>query len=270
MMGVGMLLAEDLRAIDLVFSGELGRCEGPKREYFSLLARELHNPAHQLFRLYEETGNVLPWPWVRDHRAPVPASRPEIMETVGRLVGACIMAEVLFPLPLACTFLQAVLRGPPPALADLGTIDPQLQRNMQWLLDNPVAADLGISASIQVPAAHGLKTIALSADMDPETPITDENKERYVALMVEAHLSRAIAADIDSFRRGFEHEVSGSEPADVRCRRASARLSAQTSCACCFAASSASMLTIGSSTRHTLTAAPMSRSSGGSGRSSAA
>ena len=57
---------------------------------------------------------------------------------------------------------------------------------------------------------EGLETVDLEAE-GADTPVTDDNKQRYVNLYVRHLLETSIQRQIDAFQRGFKREATKAE-----------------------------------------------------------
>uniref|UniRef100_A0A0G4FMN8 HECT domain-containing protein n=1 Tax=Chromera velia CCMP2878 TaxID=1169474 RepID=A0A0G4FMN8_9ALVE len=187
------------RPLKVKFEGEEGIDEGGvKREFFSILIRELLNPNFGMFSYNEDTrihwfnGNSL-------------ETKREFV-LVGALLGLAIYNDVLLEL----SFPQAVykkLQGEALDLSDLALVFPEESRSFQSLLQQPQGEEFD--------AAFGEMTFEVdyefygerrSQELCPggaERKLTWESRQEYVRLYTKWLLEDSVKDQFEPFKEGF-------------------------------------------------------------------
>jgi len=95
------------------------------------------------------------------------------------------------------------LLGKKPDFNDLESVDPQLYKNFKWLLENEVTEDYGLTFSRDEEDCFGVKqTIELKED-GANIPVTDENKQEYIDLLIEHSINSGVEEQLKAFRNGL-------------------------------------------------------------------
>ncbi|GAA6058525.1 hypothetical protein JCM10212_006964 [Sporobolomyces blumeae] len=190
------------KTIRIKFTDEEGiDAGGLRKEWFLLLCRQLFDPQFAMFRACPDSN--LCW------------FNPGAFETedywlLGTVVGLAVyhMATLDVPLPLAA---YKKLRGETVTLSDLAQFEPVLARSLQQLLDyaGGDVEDVFCRTFVGTYEAWGDVIEVELCDGGREIPVTNENREEYVRLLVEFLLNTSIAAQFEPFFDGFNQVCSG-------------------------------------------------------------
>ena len=120
---------------------------------------------------------------------------------VGRVVGIAVFhghyLDGGFTVPLYKQML-----GMKNTLDDLESVDPELYRGLQWLLDNDITDVVFQNFTVEHQSFDQLTKYALKEDGD-SIPVNEENKAEYVKLYVDYRLYNAVEPQLKSFFQGF-------------------------------------------------------------------
>lgn len=190
------------RPLKVQFIGEQGVDEGGvQKEFFQLLMRDMFDPDYGMFKLDEDTRMY----WFRASQIDMSME----FELVGTMIGLAIynshLLEFSFPM---LTYRK--LKGHKPTLQDLKDVHPTIYHSLQKLLAQDGAAQLGLVFQVEQEAdfGEGLETVDLEAE-GANTPVTDDNKHRYVDQYVRHLLDTSIQRQFDAFQRGFKRLCGG-------------------------------------------------------------
>lgn len=185
--------------IKIIFGNEVGSdAGGLKREWFTLLAREIFNPNYGLFISSETDQNVF---------RPNPVSQTNLghldyFRFVGQIIGKAISESI----PINCHFTRSLYKailGRPYTLYDLEEIDSRLNGSLFWMAGNSVD-DAGLGTGFTL----GEEYLGSHSDIDlkpngADIPVTDANKFEYINLAVQYKLYGSCADQIEAFLQGF-------------------------------------------------------------------
>lgn len=126
---------------------------------------------------------------------------------LGRLLGKAVFDGVLVNIPLARFFLLKML-GQFNYPIDLGSLDPQLYKNMKFLKNYPPGSveDLGLNFTVASNAFGAVKEIELIKN-GRNIPITAENRIEYIHRVANYRMNTQIKRQSDAFIRGFADVV---------------------------------------------------------------
>ena len=184
--------------IHVRFLGEEGYdAGGVRRDWFTCLTKELFNQNYALF---------MATPGGRSHQ-PNPASyvNPDhipYFTFAGRIIARALVEGVNLDAHLTTAFCKHILQLPL-SLRDLETVDESLHQSLKWILDNefdPEDLDMHFTVDNEYMGRH--ETIDLKPN-GSNILVTNQNKEEYVALIVEQRLKKLISAQINAFCAGF-------------------------------------------------------------------
>lgn len=124
------------------------------------------------------------------------------IEFVGLMVGKAVWEGILLELPLAPFFLKK-FRGAQPDVDDLPSLDPEMAKNLQYLIENPTSLpELGLTFSITETIQGMLRDIELVPGGSSIT-VTTGNVAHFLHRVANFKLNEQIKAPCDSFLRGF-------------------------------------------------------------------
>ncbi|RZC35721.1 E3 ubiquitin-protein ligase HERC4, partial [Asbolus verrucosus] len=182
--------AEDLKKpLKVKFCGEEAEdAGGVRKEFFLLLLREILDPKYGMFKEYEETRAV----W--------------FSETSFEEEPVYFLIDLPFPLALYKKLLNE-----PVGLADLKALSPTLANSLQSLLDYK-EADLQDVFSLCFEITRDDFGESRVVELKPNgsnIPITQDNKEEYVALYVDYIFNTSIKKQYMAFHDGFMKVCGG-------------------------------------------------------------
>jgi E3 ubiquitin-protein ligase HUWE1 len=182
------------------YIGERGIDEGGlRRELYDILSHELFGPERGLFKASANGASLQPNPdsfAIPDHL--------KLFEFAGIITGKAMGDEM----PLDVTFTKSFLKhllDKPVSVGDLGDIDAELTKNLQWILDNDFD-DLGMTFTYETKILGQTVYKELQAGgADLEVDIF--NKKDYVKKVCEAIMTKEIEPQIAAFIKGFRYMV---------------------------------------------------------------
>jgi len=185
--------------LQIKFIGEEGLDYGGlKREFFFLLSHEMFNPDYSLFQYSHENSYTL-------KINPQSGINPEHLyyfKFIGRVVGMAIFHDQFLDISFTVPLYKGLLNKKP-NFSDLESDDPTLYKNFKWLLENNVTEDMGFVFAKDEEDCFGVKqTIELKPD-GANIPVTDENKQEYINLMIEHSINAGVEEQLKVFRNGL-------------------------------------------------------------------
>ena len=97
---------------------------------------------------------------------------------IGRIVGMAIFHRRFLDIYITSSFYKTIVQRKI-ALSDLGNIDAELYRVMEWMLENDITDIIEETFSLQEEWFGELVTIELKPG-GVDIPVTEENKQEYV------------------------------------------------------------------------------------------
>ena len=171
---------------------------GPSRELFFLLSRELFHPRHGLFE-YAGTDShrvqISPMSKFVDHHL-------RWMELCGRILGLALVHRCL----LDCFFTRPfykMLAQIPLDLEDLREMDPQIFHSLGWLRRNRITDDLDLNFCVTEELAGQITEREL-VPRGKSLPVTEQNKEKFVGLMLRWRVERGVQQQSEALLRGLQ------------------------------------------------------------------
>lgn len=124
------------------------------------------------------------------------------IEFVGLMVGKAVWEGILLELPLAPFFLKK-FRGAQPDVDDLPSLDPEMAKNLQYLIENPTSiSELGLTFSITETIQGTPRDIELVPG-GSSIVVTTANVAHFLHRVANFKLNEQIKAPCDYFLRGF-------------------------------------------------------------------
>lgn len=184
--------------LNVKFHGEEGvDAGGVTREWYSVLAQSIFNPGYCLFE-----------PCAADQLTYQPSQRswvnPEHMgffRFIGKMIGKAIYDGRLLDAYFSRAFYKQML-GRKVDIRDLESVDPEYHKSLVWMLENDITGIIDLDFSLEVEEFGAKKVIDLKPN-GSEIPVTEENKQEYVTLVVEHRLDSAIKDQVKAFLDGF-------------------------------------------------------------------
>ncbi|KAJ9519970.1 hypothetical protein QJQ45_014702 [Haematococcus lacustris] len=185
------------------FIGEDGiDAGGVKKEFFQILVAELLNPDYGLLQVQE--SNTF---WF----CPSALETPDRYLLLGLVLGLAVYNRVLldFALPLVA---YKKLLGQPVDLRDLEDMQPTVGRSLRQLLafEGPGSVEDTFCLSWVVSEeAWGVRREVELVPGGADIPVTEGNREQYVAALVDYHLNSSVAWQYEAFSHGFRMLCDG-------------------------------------------------------------
>ncbi|KAF9962648.1 hypothetical protein BGZ65_008655 [Modicella reniformis] len=185
------------------FEGEDGLDYGGlSREFFFLLSHEMFNPFYCLFEYSAHDNYTLQ---INPHSS-INSEHLNYFKFIGRVVGLAIFHRRLLDAFFIVSFYKMILKKKV-TLADLESVDADVYRNMNWLLEDDSAAEiLDTTFSTNDERFGEIVTIDLKEN-GRDIAVTEENKKEYVELMTEWRISRRVEEQFKAFAEGFHQLI---------------------------------------------------------------
>lgn len=191
------------KPLKVKFIGEEGIDEGGvQKEFFQILIRQLLDPAFGMFTEDEDTRTL----WFNSDSL---ESTMEF-ELIGILLGVAIYNSVILDVHFP-HIVYKKLMGCPLDLEDIELALPSLGNGLRQLLefDGNVEDVFQRNFEYSYEIFGEVKTVELKSG-GSGIPVTNANREEYVALYVEYIMNRSVSRQYDAFHRGF-HQVCNGE-----------------------------------------------------------
>ena len=183
--------------LNIRFHGEEGvDAGGVTREWFASLSRQMFDPNYALFN-----------PVASDRTTFHPNPLSEVNEQhltffkfIGRIIGKALYEGRV----LDCHFSRAVYKrilGKPVSLKDMETLDLDYYKSLCWILENDITDVTFETFSLDVDRFGETQVIDLIPN-GRDIPVTEENKQEYVRLVVEQRLTKSVEEQLEHFLTG--------------------------------------------------------------------
>ncbi|KAG0272828.1 hypothetical protein BGZ95_011388 [Linnemannia exigua] len=185
------------------FEGEDGLDYGGlSREFFFLLSHEMFNPFYCLFEYSAHDNYTLQ---INPH-SNINSEHLNYFKFIGRVVGLAIFHRRLLDAFFIVSFYKMILKKKV-TLADLESVDADVYRNLNWLLDDESGAEtLDTTFSTNDERFGEIVTIDLK-EGGRDIVVTEENKKEYVDLMTEWRITRRVEEQFKAFAEGFHQLI---------------------------------------------------------------
>ncbi|TRM60509.1 hypothetical protein BD626DRAFT_571583 [Schizophyllum amplum] len=186
------------RRLMINFDGEDGLdYGGVSREWFFLISHEIFNPSYGLFEYSAHDNYTL-------QINPASGINPDHLSYF-KFIGRCLGLTVFHRRFLDAYFVPSIYKmilGKHMTLADLESIDADLHRSLNWMLENDITDVLEEMFSMTEERFGELVTIELKPGGE-QVEVTEVNKKEYVDLVVEYRISRRVKEQFDAFMEGL-------------------------------------------------------------------
>lgn len=175
---------------------------GVSREWYQVLSRQMFNPDYALFTPVASdrtTFHPNRTSWVNPEHL-------SFFKFIGRIIGKAIFDYKL----LDCHFSRAVYKkilGKAVSIKDMETLDLDYYKSLVWMLENDITDIITETLSIEAEDYGEQKII----DLKPggrDIPVTEENKQEYVQLVVDYRLLKSVQDQMEHFLQGFHDIIS--------------------------------------------------------------
>lgn len=187
--------------LEVNFKGEAGiDAGGVTREWYQVLSRQMFNPDYALFTAVASDETTF-------HPNRTSYINPEhlsFFKFIGKIIGKAIFDGCF----LDCHFSRAVYKkilDRPVSLKDMENLDLEYFKSLMWMLENDITDIITEDFSVETDDYGEHKIIDLIPD-GRNIPVTEENKQEYVRLVVEYRLQTSVSEQMSNFIAGF-HEI---------------------------------------------------------------
>ncbi|KAG7395958.1 putative E3 ubiquitin-protein ligase HTD2 [Phytophthora boehmeriae] len=191
------------KPLKVKFVGEEGIDEGGvQKEFFQILIRQLLDPAYGMFTYDEETRTL----WFNSDSLEATME----YELIGTLLGLAIYNSVILDVSFPHIVYKKIM-GCSLGLGDLEVALPELGRGLRQMLNfqGNIEEVYQRNFEYSYEVFGEVKTVELKPG-GSSTPVTNENREEYVALYVDYVLNTSVARQYSAFHHGF-HQVCNRE-----------------------------------------------------------
>ena len=183
--------------LSIRFHGEEGvDAGGVTREWFQVLSRQMFNPDYALFTPVAADRTTF-------HPNRLSAVNPEhfmFFKFIGRIIGKALYEGRV----LDCHFSRAVYKRilrKPLSVKDMETLDLDYYKSLVWMLENDITDIITETFSVETEAFGQTEIIDLKAN-GRNIPVTEQNKQEYVRLVVEYRLTGSVQEQLEHFLSG--------------------------------------------------------------------
>ncbi|ORX40510.1 hypothetical protein BD324DRAFT_596040 [Kockovaella imperatae] len=170
---------------------------GVSREWFTVLAQQIFDPNFALFE-----------PCAADQQTYQPNKHSGVHDLhlayfkfVGRVIGKAVYDGRLLDAYFNRAFYKQIL-GRSVDMRDLESIDPEYHKSLQWMMDNDITGIIDQEFTIEDDQFGEKKQVELKGG-GASIPVTEENKEEYIRLVVSYRLHNSIKDQLKAFLEGF-------------------------------------------------------------------
>ena len=194
--------------LNIRFHGEEGvDAGGVSREWFQVLARQMFDPNYVLFIPVSSDRTTF-------HPNKLSGVNDEhlmFFKFIGRIIGKALYEGRL----LDCFFSRAVYKrilGKSVSVKDMESFDPDYYKSLCWMLENDITDIITETFSVE-DDEFGVTSIVDLVPNGRDIPVTEENKQDYVRLVVEHKLLASVKDQMENFLKGrFFSSSADSQP----------------------------------------------------------
>lgn len=183
--------------LSIRFHGEEGvDAGGVTREWFQVLSRQMFNADYALFTPVASDRTTF-------HPNRLSSVNPEhfmFFKFIGRVIGKALYEGRV----LDCHFSRAVYKrilGKTVSIKDMETLDLDYYKSLVWMLENDITDIITENFSVETEAFGETQIIDL-IENGRNIPVTEENKQEYVQLVIEYRLTGSVREQLENFLKG--------------------------------------------------------------------
>ena len=181
------------------FEGEEGiDAGGVKREWLTLLSKEMFNPNYMLFTLAKNGTTYTP----NSDSGKYNSDHLRHFEFIGRIIAKAIYDGIMIDCYFTRSFYK-IISNTPLTYHDMEDYDPEFYNSLKWLLENDIT---GMDVFLTYSYAHdnlGQIEVIDLIENGRNIEVNEENKFDYVQKLCYAKLFDTIKPQIESFLKGF-------------------------------------------------------------------
>lgn len=184
--------------LSIRFTGEEGvDAGGVTREWFQVMSRQMFNPDYALFI-----------PVASDRTTFHPNKLSKVNEEhlmffkfIGRIIGKALYEGRA----LDCHFSRAVYKrilGKTVSIKDMETLDLDYYKSLLWMLENDITDIITETFSVETDDFGVVEVVDL-IENGRNVPVSEENKQEYVQLVIEYRLTGSVQTQLEKFLEGM-------------------------------------------------------------------
>lgn len=183
--------------LSIRFVGEEGvDAGGVTREWFQVLSRQMFNADYALFiPVASDRTTFHP-----NKLSKVNEEHLHFFKFIGRIIGKALYEGRA----LDCHFSRAVYKrilGKTVSIKDMETLDLDYYKSLLWMLENDITEIITETFSVEIDD-FGVTQIVELVENGRNIPVTEENKQEYVQLIVEYRLTGSVQDQLEQFLKG--------------------------------------------------------------------
>ena len=191
--------------LSIRFHGEEGvDAGGVTREWFQVMSRQMFDANYALFvPVASDRTTFHP-----NKLSGVNQEHLTFFKFIGRVIGKALYEGRA----LDCHFSRAVYKrilGKPVSIKDMETLDLDYYKSLLWMLENDITDIITETFSIEVDE-FGVTKIVDLIENGRNVPVTEENKQEYVQLVVEYRLTGSVKLQLEEFLKGMHGQTIAS------------------------------------------------------------
>ena len=191
---------EDIRGkLTIHFEGEEAiDAGGVKREWLTLLSKEMFNPNYMLFTLAKNGTTYTP----NSDSGKFNTDHLKHFEFIGRIIAKAIYDGIMIDCYFTRSFYK-IISNTPLTYHDMEDYDPEYYNSLKWLLENDITGmDVYLTYSFVHDNLGQIEIIDL-IENGRNIEVNEENKFDYVQKLCYAKLFDTIKPQVESFLKGF-------------------------------------------------------------------
>jgi len=192
--------------LNIRFHGEEGvDAGGVTREWFQVLARQMFDPNYALFIPVSSDRTT----FHPNKLSGINEEHLSFFKFIGRIIGKALYEGRLLEAYFSRALYKRIL-GKPVSVKDMESFDPDYYKSLVWMLENDITDIITETFSVEDDVFGATKVVDL-IENGRNVPVTEENKQEYVRLIVEHRLIASVKEQMANFLKGF-HDII---PADL-------------------------------------------------------
>lgn len=174
---------------------------GASREFFYLLSREMFNPYYGLFEYSAADNYTLQ---INPCSGMCNEDHLSYFKFIGRVAGMAVYHGKLLDAFFIRPFYKMML-GKPITIKDMEAVDTEYYNSLRWIMDND-PAELDLRFSVDEDLFGQMQQRELTPG-GAELPVTQENKGRYVDLVIQWRFASRVRPQMNAFLEGLNELV---------------------------------------------------------------
>ena len=183
--------------LSIRFHGEEGvDAGGVTREWFQVMSRQMFDANYALFvPVASDRTTFHP-----NRLSGINKEHITFFKFIGRVIGKALYEGRA----LDCHFSRAVYKrilSKPVSIKDMETLDLDYYKSLLWMLENDITDIITETFSIETDQFGAIEIVDL-IENGRNVPVTEENKQEYIQLVVEYRLTGSVKEQLEAFLKG--------------------------------------------------------------------